>query len=160
MANVSNIAVKTIDGADTTLGAYEGKVALIVNVASKCGYTKQYSGLEALFQKYKDQGFVILGFPCNDYGAQEPGTNEEIKTFCSTNYGVTFDMFDKVHAKGAEQHPLYATLTKNADPTGDVAWNFEKFLIGKTGEIAGRFGSGVTPESSELTGAIEAQLSV
>lgn len=158
MANVSDIAVKTIDGADTTLGAYSGKVALIVNLASKCGYTKQYTGLEALYQKYKDQGFVILGFPCNDYGAQEPGTNEEIKKFACENYGATFDLFDKVHAKGAEQHPLYATLTKNADPTGDVAWNFEKFLIGKTGEIAGRFGSGVTPESAELTGAIEAQL--
>ncbi|MEM9772690.1 MAG: glutathione peroxidase [Cyanobacteria bacterium P01_D01_bin.73] len=158
MANVSDIAVKTIDGADTTLGAYGGKVALIVNVASKCGYTKQYSGLEALYQKYKDQGFVILGFPCNDYGAQEPGTNEEIKQFCTTNYGVTFDMFDKVSTRGAEQHPLYTSLTKNADPAGDVGWNFEKFLIGKNGEIAGRFKSGVTPESAELTGAIEAQL--
>ena len=158
MANVSDIAVKTIDGADTTLGAYAGKVALIVNVASKCGYTKQYFGLEALYQKYKDQGFVILGFPCNDYGAQEPGTNEEIKTFCSSNYGVTFDMFDKVHAKGAEQHPLYNILTTSADPTVDVAWNFEKFLISKTGEIVGRFQSGVAPEDAGLIGAIEAQL--
>ncbi|MGD1851503.1 MAG: glutathione peroxidase [Cyanophyceae cyanobacterium] len=158
MANVSDIAVKTIDGVDTTLGAYAGKVALIVNLASKCGYTKQYSGLEELYQKYKDQGFVLLGFPCNDYGAQEPGTNEEIKKFATENYGATFDLFDKVHAKGAGQHPLYATLTSNADPTGDVAWNFEKFLISKTSEIVGRFGSGVTPESAELTGAIEKQL--
>ena len=158
MANVSDIAVKTIDGADTTLGAYSGKVTLVVNLASKCGYTKQYSGLEALYQKYKDQGFEILGFPCNDYGAQEPGTNEEIKKFATENYGATFDLFDKVHAKGAEQHPLYASLTQNADPTGDVAWNFEKFLISKSGEIVGRFESGVTPEDAALTGAIEAQL--
>ncbi|MEM9093312.1 MAG: glutathione peroxidase [Cyanobacteria bacterium P01_F01_bin.53] len=158
MANVSDIAVKTIDGADTTMGAYNGKVALVVNLASKCGYTKQYSGLEELYQKYKDQGFVILGFPCNDYGAQEPGTNEEIKKFATENYGATFDLFDKVSTRGAEQHPLYASLTKNADPAGDVGWNFEKFLIGKNGEIVGRFKSGVTPESAELTGAIEAQL--
>ena len=158
MANVSDIAVKTIDGADTTLGAYSGKVTLIVNLASKCGYTKQYTGLEALYQKYKDQGFEVLGFPCNDYGAQEPGTNEEIKKFACETYKATFDLFGKVHAKGAEQHPLYATLTSNADPSGDVQWNFEKFLVSKTGEIVGRFGSGVTPESPELTGAIEAQL--
>ncbi len=157
-ATVSDIAVKTIDGNDKKLAEYAGKVLLIVNVASYCGYTRQYSGLEALNQKYGDRGLQVLGFPCNDFGAQEPGTNEEIVQFCETKYGVTFDLFDKVHAKGASQHPLYQTLTSSVDPTGDVAWNFEKFLINKQGEIVARFKSGVTPNDPELIQAIEAEL--
>jgi glutathione peroxidase len=155
--NVSDIAVTTIDGSAKTLGDYSGKVLLIVNVASYCGYTNQYSGLEELNAKYKDQGLQVMGFPCNDFGAQEPDSTDKIAKFCSTSYGVTFDLFDKVHAKGAEQHPLYAKLTQHA-PGGDVGWNFEKFLVGKTGDVIARYKSGVTPTSAELTGAIEAAL--
>ena len=156
---IHNLTVKTITGVDKSLKDYAGNVLLIVNLASYCGYTRQYAGLEKLHQDYKDSGLRVLGFPCNDYGAQEPGTNEEIVQFCTTNYGVTFDLFDKVHAKGSQQHPLYAQLTREATPSGDVSWNFEKFLIDKNGEIVGRYSSGVTPESSELKGAIEQQLS-
>lgn len=157
-ATVSDIAVKTIDGKDKKLAEYAGKVLLIVNVASYCGYTRQYSGLEELNKKYSDQGLEVLGFPCNDFGAQEPGTNEEIVQFCETKYGVTFDLFDKVHTKGASQHPLYQTLTSSVTPTGEVAWNFEKFLINKQGEVVARFTSGVAPNDPELTQAIEAEL--
>ena len=157
-ATVSDIAIKTIDGKDKKLAEYAGKVLLIVNVASYCGYTRQYSGLEELNQKYGEQGLEVLGFPCNDFGAQEPGTNEEIAQFCETKYGVTFDLFDKVHAKGASQHPLYQTLTSSVTPTGEVAWNFEKFLINKQGEVVARFKSGVTPNDPELIKAIEAEL--
>lgn len=155
---VSDITVKTIDGKEKQLNEYAGKVLLIVNVASYCGYTPQYSGLEALNQKYRDAGLRILGFPCNDFGAQEPGTNSEIAQFCETSYGVTFDLFDKVHAKGSEQHPLYAKLTQAVEPTGDVAWNFEKFLINQQGEVVARFKSGVKPDSPELISAIEQAL--
>ncbi|MBD1910303.1 MULTISPECIES: glutathione peroxidase [unclassified Leptolyngbya] len=158
MSTVSDIAVNTITGTSKTLGDYAGNVLLIVNVASYCGYTPQYEGLEELNQKYKDQGLRVLGFPCNDFGAQEPGSNEEIQQFCSTRYGASFEMFDKVHAKGADQHPLYATLTQSSNPPGDVAWNFEKFLISKTGEVVGRFPSRVAPNSPELISAIEAEL--
>ncbi|VEP18855.1 Hydroperoxy fatty acid reductase gpx1 [Hyella patelloides LEGE 07179] len=156
--NVSDIAVKTIDGADKKLADYAGKVLLIVNVASQCGYTPQYSGLEALNKKYGNQGLAVLGFPCNDFGAQEPGTNSEIAQFGETNYGVTFDLFDKVHAKGGDQHPLYQTLTTAVEPTGDVAWNFEKFLINKQGEVVARYQSGVAPNDSQLISDIEAEL--
>ncbi|MEL6438314.1 MAG: glutathione peroxidase [Cyanobacteria bacterium J06621_8] len=158
MSNISEIAVNNINGKTLKLAEYQGKVLLIVNVASYCGYTRQYSGLEKLNQDYKEQGLSVLGFPCNDFGAQEPGSNEEIVQFCETNYGVTFDLMDKVHAKGSEQHPLYQTLTSSVDPQGDVAWNFEKFLISKQGEVVARFGSGVTPDSPELIQAIEAEL--
>jgi glutathione peroxidase len=158
MSNISDIAVKNIVGKSETFADYQGKVLLIVNVASYCGYTPQYQGLEQLNQDYRQQGLRVLGFPCNDFGAQEPGTNEEIAKFCETSYGVTFDMMDKVHAKGAEQHPLYRALTQGAEPKGNVAWNFEKFLISKQGEIVARFGSGVTPTSPELIQAIEAEL--
>ncbi len=158
MSNISDIAVKNIKGKEEKLADYQGKVLLIVNVASFCGYTPQYKGLEQLNQDYKDKGLQVLGFPCNDFGAQEPGTNEEITTFCETNYGVTFDLMDKVHAKGSEQHPLYKTLTNSVEPQGDVAWNFEKFLISKQGEVVARFSSGVTPTSPELIQAIEAEL--
>ena len=157
-ATVSDIAVKTIGGKDKKLAEYTGKVLLIVNVASYCGYTRQYSGLEELNKKYGDKGLEVLGFPCNDFGAQEPGTNDEIVQFCETKYGVTFDLFDKVHAKGANQHPLYQTLTSSVTPTGEVAWNFEKFLVNKKGEVVARFQSGVTPNDPELIKAIEAEL--
>ncbi|MEL7077621.1 MAG: glutathione peroxidase [Cyanobacteria bacterium J06582_2] len=158
MSNISDIAVKNITGKSETFADYQGKVLLIVNVASYCGYTPQYQGLEQLNKDYRDRGLRVLGFPCNDFGAQEPGTNEEIAKFCETSYGVTFDMMDKVHAKGAEKHPLYQTLTKAVEPKGDVAWNFEKFLISKQGEVVARFGSGVTPTSPELVKAIEGEL--
>lgn len=158
MTTVSDISVKTITGEPKQLGDYAGNVLLIVNVASKCGYTPQYEGLEKLNQKYQSQGLRVLGFPCNDFGAQEPGTNEEIQQFCTLNYGVSFEMFDKVHAKGAEKHPLYQTLTQAVEPQGDVGWNFEKFLVSKTGEVVARFKSGVKPDSPELMAAIEQEL--
>ena len=158
MSNISDIAVKNIEGKSQTFADYQGNVLLIVNVASKCGYTPQYTGLEQLNKDYGEKGLKVLGFPCNDFGAQEPGTNEEIAQFCTTNYGVSFDMMDKVHAKGSEQHPLYQTLTKAVEPQGDVQWNFEKFLVNKQGEVVARYGSGVKPTSAELTQAIEAEL--
>lgn len=158
-AQVSDVSVKTIQGEERLLGSYAGKVLLIVNVASYCGYTRQYAGLEELYQKYQNQGLRILAFPCNDFGAQEPGTNDQIVQFCETNYGVSFDLFDKVHALGSQQHPLYALLTNSVEPAGDVAWNFEKFLVAKNGEVVGRFKSGVAPNSPELISAIERELS-
>lgn len=154
-----DIKLKDIDGKDTSLAAYKGKVVLIVNVASKCGYTKQYSGLEATYRKFKDQGFVVLGFPCNQFGGQEPGTNEEIKQFCSSKFDVTFPMFDKLDVNGANRHPLYVALAGNQSPfPGDIKWNFNKFLVGKDGKIVQRFDSKVTPESEEMTKAIETAL--
>ena len=158
MSNISDISVKTIDGKEEKFADYQGKVLLIVNVASYCGYTPQYKGLEQLNQDYRGRGLRVLGFPCNDFGAQEPGTNEEIAKFCETSYGVNFDLFDKVHAKGSEKHPLYQTLTTSVEPQGDVAWNFEKFLINKQGDVVARYKSGVTPTSPELIEAIEAEL--
>jgi glutathione peroxidase len=128
---------------------------LFVNVASKCGFTPQYAGLEKLNQQYKEKGLIVLGLPCNDFGGQEPGTSEEIQKFCSLNYGVTFEVLGKVDILGDNKHPLYALLTEKADPQGDVKWKFEKFLISKDGEVAGRFSSKVAPEDAELTGAIE-----
>ena len=158
-ANVQTIPLKDIDGKATSLKAYAGKVLLVVNVASKCGLTPQYTGLEALHQQYAAKGFSVLGFPCNDFGAQEPGTAEEIKTFCSTKYKVTFPLFEKLHVKGAEQHPLYAALTGKTSPVpGDVKWNFGKFLIGKDGTILKRWDSNTAPDDKELTAAIEAAL--
>ncbi len=153
------IPLKDIDGKDTSLKAYQGKVLLVVNVASKCGFTPQYKGLEALQKKFNAQGFTVLGFPCNDFGSQEPGTNVQIKEFCAATYAVSFPLFDKVHVKGAEQHPLYAALTGKASPfPGDVGWNFGKFLIGKDGKILARFDSKVSPESAELIAAVEKAL--
>jgi glutathione peroxidase len=157
--SIYDIPLKTIDGKATSLAPYKGHVLVLVNVASKCGYTPQYAGLEALYEKYKGKGVQILGFPCNDYGGQEPGTNEEIVKFCSTKYSVTFPLFDKLHTKGPEQHPLYEWLTgKTAPFPGDVGWNFEKFVIAKDGTIAARFKSGVKPDAPELTAAIEKEL--
>ncbi|MBW4470012.1 MAG: glutathione peroxidase [Stenomitos rutilans HA7619-LM2] len=156
-ATITDIAVKTIDGKEQPLAEYAGKVLLIVNVASRCGYTPQYTGLEQLYQTYHAQGLEVLAFPCNDYGGQEPGTNEEIVQFCTTQYDVTFPLFDKVHAKGTQQHPLYSRLT-SVDSAGDVSWNFEKFLVNKKGEVVARFKSAVKPDAPELIGAIEQAL--
>lgn len=156
MNSIYNIPLKDIQGKPASLDAYKGQVLVLVNVASKCGYTPQYTGLEALNQKYKDKGVRLLGFPCNDYGGQEPGTNEEIVQFCSAKYNVTFTLFDKLHCKGPEQHALYVLLTGKSSPfPGDVAWNFEKFVIAKDGTIAARFKSAVKPDSPELIAAVE-----
>ena len=149
--SISNVVVKSATGTDKALSDYAGKVLLIVNVASRCGFTKQYAGLQALNEAYAAKGLAVLGFPCNDFGAQEPGSLEEIKSFCSTTYGADFELFDKVHAKGSTTEP-YTTLNQ-MDPAGDVEWNFEKFLVGKDGTVIARFKSGVTPE--DLKSAIE-----
>jgi glutathione peroxidase len=150
--------MKTIDGSTVDLADYQGKVVLVVNVASRCGYTGQYAGMQKLYDDYKDRGFVILGFPANDFGAQEPGSDAQIAEFCSSKYGVTFPMFSKISVKGAGKAPLYAVLTESADPQGEVSWNFEKFLIGKDGAVVGRFKSGVAPADDKLVAAIEAEL--
>ena len=152
---IHEFSMKTIDGQDQPLAAYKGKVALVVNVASQCGYTPQYAGLETLYKKYKDKGLVVLGFPANDFGAQEPGSEAEIKQFCERKYGVTFPMFAKISVKGGAKAPLYQYLSQGA---GDVTWNFGKFLVGKDGKVIKRFDSGVGPESAELMKAIEAAL--
>ena len=154
-----SIPLKDIDGKDTSLKAYAGKVVLAVNVASRCGNTPQYTQLQALFDKHKDSGLVVVGFPCNDFGAQEPGTNEEVKEFCSTKYKVTFPMMDKVHVKGSEQHALYKELSGpgSAFP-GDVKWNFGKFLIGRDGKVIARFEPNVKPDSAAVTKAVEEAL--
>jgi glutathione peroxidase len=151
--SVDDFDMKTIDGDTVSLSQYDGKVKLFVNVASRCGYTPQYEGLQALYEKYKDEGLVILGFPANNFGQQEPGTNAEIKTFCNREYGVTFPMFSKISVKGADQHPLYKYLTSE---TGEqIGWNFTKILVGKNGEIIKQFESKIEPMSAELTSAIE-----
>ena len=158
-ASLYSVPLKDINGKPTSLKAYQGKVFLVVNVASQCGLTPQYQALEAVHQKYQAKGFSVLGFPCNDFGAQEPGTNEEIKQFCSTKYTVTFPLFDKLHVKGPEQHPLYAILSGKAAPfPGDVKWNFGKFLVGRDGKIIKRFEPSVTPDAPEVTQAIDAAL--
>jgi glutathione peroxidase len=154
--NVSDVVVKTAKGDEQRLGDLNGQVLLIVNVASRCGFTRQYAGLQKLQESYGAQGFSVLGFPCNDFGAQEPGSLPEIQQFCSTTYGADFPLFDKVHATGTKTEP-YSTLTQ-AEPAGDVAWNFEKFLIGKDGTVLARYKSNVEPDAAELTGAIEAAL--
>ena len=159
--SIYDFNLKTIDGGKTTLKTYHGKVVLLVNVASKCGYTPQYKGLEALYQKYEGKGLVILGFPANNFGSQEPGTNAEIQSFCSRNYSVTFPLFSKISVKGSDQAPLYQFLTdKKTDPafSGDIGWNFTKFLVDRNGKIVARFDSKVEPESNEVTNAIEAAL--
>ncbi|MBX2975403.1 MAG: glutathione peroxidase [Ignavibacteriaceae bacterium] len=158
-ASILNYSVKDNGGNIVNLADYKGKVLLIVNVASKCGYTKQYKGLEQIYRKYKDSGFEILAFPCNDFGGQEPGTNEQIADFCSTNYDVTFKLFDKIKVKGDKKEPLYAMLTNNGvTGTDDIGWNFEKFLIAKDGNVVKKFKSKVDPLSDELTSLIESEL--
>lgn len=155
-----SFTLNSIDGKPAPLADYKGKVVLIVNVASRCGYTPQYSALESIYEKYKSQGFVILGFPANNFGAQEPGTNEEIKTFCSRKYNVSFPMYSKISVKGDDQAPLYAYLTKetSAGITGDIQWNFTKFLVDRNGNVVQRFEPAVTPDSKDVTEAIEKQL--
>jgi glutathione peroxidase len=154
--NLLTIPLKDIDGKETTLAAYKAKVVLVVNVASACGYTAQYEGLEALYRKYKAKGLVIVGVPCNDFGGQEPGTEAEIKKFCSSRFEVTFPLTSKVSAKGKSAHPLFVALTgKEAGHPGPVSWNFNKFLLGPDGKLLARFDSSVAPESAELQAAIE-----
>jgi glutathione peroxidase len=179
MTAIQEIPLKTIRGTDASLADYAGKVLLVVNVASKCGLTPQYEGLEKLYKDYQDKGLVVLGFPANDFKEQEPGSNEEIESFCTTNYGVDFPMFEKLVATGADKHPLYAALTTAVpEKTGDaqlwrdrlkgygidatedpeVLWNFEKFLIDRDGNVVGRFAPQVAPDDTALVGAIEKAL--
>jgi glutathione peroxidase len=156
-SSVYDYSLPSIDGQLTSLSTYKGKVVLMVNVASKCGYTPQYSALESTYEKYKDHGFVILGFPANNFGAQEPGTNAEIKTFCSTKYNVSFPMFSKISVKGSDTAPLYQFLTEKANPAvvGEIKWNFTKFLVDRDGKVVQRFEPAVTPDSPEVLAAIE-----
>ena len=158
-ASLQDIPIKDIDGKETSLGAYQGKVLLIVNVASKCGLTPQYKALEALYEKYKDKGFTVLAFPCNQFNGQEPGTKEEIKQFCSSKYSVTFPLFEKIEVNGPKRHPLYVALAGENSPfPGDIKWNFGKFLISRDGKILKRFEPRTVPDAPEVVAAIEAAL--
>jgi glutathione peroxidase len=159
--SIYDFTMKSIDGKPVSLSEYHGKVLLLVNVASKCGFTPQYAGLEALYEKYKNQGLVIVGVPANNFAGQEPGTNEEIKKFCSNKYNVTFPMMAKVSVLGADKTPLYVFLTdKSTDPqlAGDIKWNFTKFLFDRNGKPVARFEPDVTPDSPQVTSAVEAAL--
>jgi glutathione peroxidase len=161
MTTLHDFKLKNIDGNETPLSSLEGHAVLVVNVASRCGFTPQYEGLESMYEKYKDRGLVVIGVPCNQFGAQEPGTEAEIKNFCESKYSVSFPLFAKVDVNGETRDPLYAWLTAEATGPkgpGDVTWNFEKFLVGKDGKVRGRYASNVKPESAELTGAIESAL--
>jgi glutathione peroxidase len=179
-ASILDIPVKKITGEDTSLGEFKGHVLLVVNVASKCGLTPQYEGLEKIYEQYKGQGLVVAGFPANDFRAQEPGTNEEIQAFCTTNFGVKFPLFDKITVVGDKKHPLYAALIAeqpkavslsevpfrqklkgygiDGNPEPEVLWNFEKFLVGRSGKVVERFAPDTQPDAPELTAAIEAEL--
>jgi len=179
-ASILDIPVKKITGEDTSLGEFKGHVLLVVNVASKCGLTPQYEGLEKVYELYKGQGLVVAGFPANDFKSQEPGTNEEIQTFCTTNFGVKFPLFDKITVVGAEKHPLYAALIAaqpkavslsevswrdklkgygiEANPEPEIMWNFEKFLVGRSGEVVKRFAPDTQPDAPALVTAIETEL--
>jgi glutathione peroxidase len=160
--SIYDYTLNSIDGQPAPLAAYKGKVVMLVNVASRCGFTPQYTVLESIYEKYKDKGFVIVGIPANNFGAQEPGTNQEIKTFCSSKYNVKFPMMAKVSVKGDDTTPLYQYLTdKSANPKtgGEIQWNFTKFLVGPDGQIVARFEPKVTPDSPEVTSAIEEALS-
>jgi glutathione peroxidase len=156
-SGIYDFTLPSIDGKPAPLANYKGKVILVVNVASRCGFTPQYSALEAIYEKYKDQGFVILGFPANNFGAQEPGTNAEIKKFCSTKYNVTFPLYSKVSVKGNDTTPLYQYLTTKANPSvaGEIQWNFTKFLVDRNGNVVQRFEPDITPDSPQVTAAIE-----
>ena len=159
--SIYDFTMKSIDGQQVSLNSYKGKVVMVVNVASRCGYTPQYAGLESLYEKYKDRGFVIVGVPANNFAQQEPGTDEEIKKFCSTKYNVSFPMMSKVSVKGDDKTPLYQYLTSTEqDPQfgGDIKWNFTKFLVGRDGKLAARFEPAVTPDSPQVSAAIEAAL--
>ncbi len=160
--NVFDFTLNSIDGQPTSLGSFKGKVVMLVNVASRCGFTPQYSALESIYEKYKDRGFVIVGIPANNFGAQEPGTNQEIKTFCTAKYKVSFPMMSKVSVKGGDITPLYQFLTdKSASPKtgGEIQWNFTKFLVGPDGRVISRFEPEVTPDSPEVIAVIEKALS-
>lgn len=159
--SVYETPIAALDGSDLDLSSLQGKAALFVNVASKCGLTPQYEQLEQIHEKYADKGFTVIGFPCNQFLGQEPGSAEEIAEFCSTTYGVTFPLSEKVEVNGDDQHPIYAELTAKADAdgeAGDVQWNFEKFLISPDGEVVQRFRPGVLPDAPEVVEAIEANL--
>ena len=161
MATFYDFTAKTIDGKDKALKDYAGKVLLVVNVASQCGLTPQYEGLQKLYEQYRGRGVEVLGFPCNQFAGQEPGTETQIKTFCETHYGVTFPLFAKLEVNGAARHPLYAFLTEQAtqpDGPGDIQWNFAKFVVDKRGAVAARFSPTVTPSAAELTHAIDRAL--
>ena len=179
MTALQQIPLKTIAGEDTSLRAFDGKVVLVVNVASKCGLTKQYDALEKLYEKYRDQGFVVAGFPSNDFAGQEPGSNEEIAEFCKLSFGVAFPMFEKLTVVGSQKHPLYAALTSakpessgdkkamrenlskhglTPNPDPEVLWNFEKFLVGKTGEVLERFAPSMPPDDPQIVRALETAL--
>jgi glutathione peroxidase len=160
-SSVLDFSMKSIEGQPAPLASYKGKVVLIVNVASKCGFTPQYTALEATYRQYKDQGFVILGFPANNFMSQEPGTDQEIQQFCKSKYDVTFPMYSKISVKGDDQAPIYKFLTdKTTNPMagGDIQWNFTKFLIGRDGKVAARFEPAVKPDSPEVIKAIESAL--
>jgi glutathione peroxidase len=156
-STIYDYTLPSIEGMPLPLAGFKGKVILIVNVASRCGYTPQYSGLEALYRKYKDRGFVILGFPANNFGGQEPGTNEEVKTFCTTKFDVTFPLYSKVSVKGSDQTLLYQYLTAETDKSiaGEIKWNFTKFLVTRDGKVVKRFEPAVKPDSTEVVSAIE-----
>ncbi|MCC7262300.1 MAG: glutathione peroxidase [Candidatus Latescibacteria bacterium] len=160
MASAHDFTLDDITGKPLALSSLQGKVLLVVNVASQCGYTKQYQNLVALHERYASRGLLVLGFPANNFGAQEPGTNAEVAQFCSTKFGVAFPMFAKVSVKGADQHPLFAYLTSAANPdfTGDIEWNFEKALVGKDGRLLRRFRSAALPDGPEITAAVEQAL--
>jgi glutathione peroxidase len=163
MSSLHDIPLKTLDGQDTSLGELKGKAVLVVNVASKCGLTPQYAGLEKLHEQYADRGFSVVGFPCNQFGGQEPGTSEEIATFCSTTYGVTFPLMEKVDVNGPERHPVYEILTQTAAADGgegDIRWNFEKFVLSPEGEVVARYSPKVQPDDEALVATIEEQLPV
>lgn len=158
-SSIYEIPLVDIDGNSTTLESYRGKVLLVVNVASKCGFTNQYEGLEDLYDKYKESGLVVLGFPCNQFGWQEPGSEAEIKEFCSLTYGVTFPMYSKIKVNGSDRHPLYTELAGDESPfPGRISWNFNKFLVDKDGQVLGRFGSRTKPDSDKLIAEIEKAL--
>jgi glutathione peroxidase len=161
MTTIYEPTIHTLSGEDTSLGDFEGKALLLVNVASKCGLTPQYEGLERLQRTYGDRGFSVLGFPCNQFAGQEPGTSDEIAEFCSATYGVSFPLYEKIDVNGSDRHPIYDQLTAVPDTegeAGDVQWNFEKFLVSPEGEIVRRFRPTVDPEAPEVTDAIEASL--
>lgn len=159
-ADLHGIGLEMIDGSDASFGDFLGRTVLVVNVASKCGLTPQYEGLEALYRKYQDQGFTILGVPCNQFKGQEPGSEEQIQEFCSVGYGVTFPLTRKSEVNGPDRHPLYAALTgfQAADLQDEISWNFEKFLVSAAGEVVGRFAPTTAPDSPALIAAIEAEL--
>jgi len=158
---VHDIGVKTLSGQDSSLGDLAGTTLLVVNVASQCGLTPQYEGLQRLHERFSERGFAVVGFPCNQFGAQEPGSADEIQEFCMVNYGITFPMFEKIEVNGPGRHPLYAELTAVPDAAGeagDIEWNFEKFLVGPDGKVVGRFRPLTEPEDPELVSAVEANL--